>query len=586
LNPSNPSRPPFRIICACLAAALLLAACAPAAVSPAAAVTTATLVASAAPKPTETAAATVPPAAPPAADAGIVWPETQILPSFGRFSALDVADLTQNVAADEMTLFAALQGLVNRAQPRIYLLYPAEEGPSAWLDEMSAVQLNPLAERWDLVARYRDEIKGIVIYDPAQPEAVNLATTAAGQLDGLPASPALAERLQAAPYDLPVLADLRGLSFESRAAAYRYAYEQWGAGANKHLTLGLDPGIAGNLRDYAVALRTLVVWLDPRIPAEEALLTQILAETPPGSPFVGYFPNPTNGGEAVIIRYLSQHAHPSFAMDVFQNATVLGGTPPASLVQTVPPAPALENKVYVTFFISDGDNLQYIQHRMRVLWDDPRRGAVPIGWTFQPAILDASPLMLDFYLSGASPLDVLVAGPSGLGYTYPNDWSDLDALARFAGQTQAYMDRAGMRIITLWDADSNDLDPAVEAVFAAGLPNLLGVTHQNWADFSVSPGGLAQIGLHPAYGGSEFDVTRAIAVAALAAGGADAQAPVFVAAQVNAWELTPTNLYNIMQALQAEHPEMVFVRPDHFFLLAREAGGNQKTYLSLIRGEN
>jgi hypothetical protein len=325
-----------------------------------------------------------------------------------------------------------------------------------------------------------------------------------------------------------------------------------------------------------VSLRALVVWLDPRIPKEDGLLRQIMANTPPTAPFIGYFPKPSNGGEAIIIRYLSWHARPSFAMDVFQNATVFGGAPRSQLVQTIPAKPALENKTYVTFFISDGDNAQFIQHKMRALWDDPKRGAVPVGWTFQPAMADIAPNMLDYYLAHASPLDVLVAGPSGLGYTYPNEWKDSAALTRYAALTQTYLRQSGLRIITLWDEKSNELNPVAGAIYTAELPDLLGVTHQNWLNFGVIGGRLPQIGLHPAYGGSEVEVVQAIATAAAAAaaaGGESAQAPVFVAAQVNAWEMGPTNLYNIMQTLQAENAGMVFVRPDHFFMLAREANG-------------
>jgi hypothetical protein len=55
--------------------------------------------------------------------------------------------------------------------------------------------------------------------------------------------------------------------------------------------------------------------------------------------------------------------------------------------------------------------------------------------------------------------------------------------------------------------------------------------------------------------------------------GASRGLPAFVAAQANVWPLTPTDLYDVMTALQALNPDFVFVRPDHFFQLAREAEG-------------
>lgn len=504
---------------------------------------------------------------------GISWPHDQYLPSFAGFDALDVADMSTGASADEINLFATLEGLVNRTRPRIYLVYPAEEGPFTWLDSLKAVRLSRISDPWDLVSKYQTEIKGVLIYNPALPDTLNLATTMAGLQDGLAASPALAARLTAPPFNFKILADLRDQPFQNRLDVYEYAFTRFGAQTNQRLVISLAPSLAGNLSDYAVALRGLVIWLDPRIPAEEALLSKVLAAAPAGSPFVGYFPNPENGGEAVIIRYLSQHARPSFAMDYFQNATVFGGVPPAYPAPTPPPKAVLENKVYVTFFVSDGDNLQYIQHRLRVLWDDPRRGQVPVGWTFQPALADVAPGMLEYYRSSASVLDVLVSGPSGLGYTYPNDWTDRDALRVYARTSAEYMRRTGLRIITLWDANSEGLNPEVGSIFTGEMPGLLGVTHQNWSNLGLIDQKLPQIGLHPAYADSEYTLGRAISTAALAAGWADSPkptAPVFVAAQVNAWKFTPSNLYDVMQTLKSQNPGMVFVRPDVFFMLARE----------------
>ena len=36
----------------------------------------------------------------------------------------------------------------------------------------------------------------------------------------------------------------------------------------------------------------------------------------------------------------------------------------------VPPKPPLQNKIYVAFILSDGDNLQFVEHLMRKLMDD------------------------------------------------------------------------------------------------------------------------------------------------------------------------------------------------------------------------
>ena len=53
-------------------------------------------------------------------ESGIVWPEGQALPTFATpASTLDMI-LIQNLSADEQ-ITSALQGIVNKTKPRIYL---------------------------------------------------------------------------------------------------------------------------------------------------------------------------------------------------------------------------------------------------------------------------------------------------------------------------------------------------------------------------------------------------------------------------------------------------------------------------------
>ena len=64
---------------------------------------------------------------------------------------------------------------------------------------------------------------------------------------------------------------------------------------------------------------------------------------------------------------------PWVAADYFNNGSVFGGVRPALSPPSLPPTPPLETKIYVTFTMSDGDNIQYDQRRMRILWDNPAR---------------------------------------------------------------------------------------------------------------------------------------------------------------------------------------------------------------------
>ncbi len=166
----------------------------------------------------------------------ISWPKSQALPSFGKVKRLDVADVAK-APGDIRIMLATLQGVVNRSEPRIYLLENEEEGKLTWLNDLQVpYQLHN--EAWDLVKKYKNEVKGIIIYDPEVPDSINVATTLAGLKNGMVVSPDLAPQLQAAPYRLKVLEDLRG-RFEDRMDAYTWQYEHLWKETTHRMLIGL-----------------------------------------------------------------------------------------------------------------------------------------------------------------------------------------------------------------------------------------------------------------------------------------------------------------------------------------------------------
>ena len=70
---------------------------------------------------------------------------------------------------------------------------------------------------------------------------------------------------------------------------------------------------------------------------------------------------------------------------------------------TTPPSrPALQNKMYVAIFNSDGDNLQEDEGLIPLKWADSARGSVPINWTISPALVDVAPGILRYYQGTAT----------------------------------------------------------------------------------------------------------------------------------------------------------------------------------------
>jgi hypothetical protein len=467
---------------------------------------------------------------------------------------------------DELSLFASLKGVVNATKPRIFSYEGDDfaEGRYTWLQSLGLGWSEP-ADKWSLLTKYRSEIAGLIVYDEAVPDTVNLATTMAGPKKALLASASLVPKLTSPPYNLPILVDLRG-QFSSKLAVYNRLYnEQWPSVTHRVL-VGLSPAFhKASLREYAVAIGAAVVWLDPKVPDEKMMLDKFLSTMESGSPFMGWWPEEGSGVDAA-----SKYGIATIASDYSTNLTVHSGMPRTVAVKPVPPKPPLENKIYVAFILSDGDNLQYVEHLMRKLWNDPHRGQVPIGWTVSPAMLDAMPGALDFYYTSGTANDNLISGPSGYGYTYPNSFPDQTRLDQFVARTDDYLQRAGLRVVTVWNTITGGINSNVGESYAAHAPSLLGVTGQNTGGgLTIYSDKLPGYALDCNYCTNEQAMKDHIARAAAGWNGAS---PRFILIQAQPWQgVTPTSFLDVKNALDAS--KYVVVRPDNWFQLLREANG-------------
>ena len=502
-----------------------------------------------------------------------IWPATQITPSFPapaqtqdlvNFNAAPFNTMTGTEGLKEdKTLFSSLKGIVNRTEPRIFS-YEGDnnaEGADTWLNSLG-YGYNPVTDIYSLVSKYRSELQGIVVYDPNLIDTLNLATVLAGPRHALVAAPSQVASLTAAPYNLPILIDLRG-QYTSKLQVYQTIYNNYWSGLQHRILFSLNPtSITSEVREYATAVGGACVWLDARVPAEKALLDQFFTSMGPGKIVMGWWPN-----EVTSVTDASQSGIATVASDDSTNLTFYGGTPRTVTPKPTPPPPSLQNKIYVGFEYSDGDNLQYIEHLMRKLWAGGARGKVPIGWTVSPTMLDAMPGALNYYWSTATPNDELLSGPSGYGYTYPNDWPDANDLNQFIATSNDYASRAGLRIITVWNTITGGINPNVGDAYAAYAPSLLGLTAQNTGGGTTIYGNtLPAHAFDCNYCSSPADMQSAITHAAK---GWDGNEPRFILIQAQPWtNIVPNDFATLANSLGSDY---IVVRPDNLFQLLRQA---------------
>jgi len=524
--------------------------------------------------------------------AAYVWEDGQAMPQFPALAeTLDAID-TCELSFAEALATASLQGIVNRSQPRILLRNTEEEERDTW-PELLELQYVYLLDWLEGVQKYHDELAGLIVWNPDIPETANVATTLAGIKDSLAVTPQLADLLSATPYNLSVVLDLRNEEkITDKLSAYRWLYDNYREQYTKKTVSGLivekreDGSFDGhmNMRDLSVAVKAPVVWLDAAVPAERALLKLFFNDTAPLDTFyTGWWPNESQG-----ISFASSYGVTTVPSDFYLNYTVYSGMSKQLSIPTVPAKPELDNsKIYVCAIMSDGDNIQYDQGAMLIdrLWNSPDRGKMPIAWTASPVMLDAGPQILNYYYKTATENDVLICGPSGLGYSTSFEWPDEAFSRKYGRLTNDYFERSAFNVITVW----HELGGRKSEWFMSEFPSLLGVTTQGLhipkIRHSSTDKPMIWLGsdnitsiMGMGYEQSTDNIKRALSAAAKLPQ-AKAQ---FYACQVEVWFVGVPDYVNLRDDLERDFPgRFEFVRPDHFMMLINEA--YNKPYNAALR---
>jgi len=507
---------------------------------------------------------------------GMLWPDHRALPVFASPAPVLDAVCVKELDPDEKLLFVCLQGLVNRVKPRLFLIPErCDEGPYAW-PQILHLPLNEFSgdEKWRLLEKYADAFRGFVLYSTEKTEHyINLATTLSGLDALLPVTAALYEKIRGYFPELKIVKDLTGMKFDNPVELYRHLHRTVWKRCTRRLIVSASPRNRHFNRDLAVACGAMVIWTENRNRAEKAVYCRYLADMEPGNALAtGWYTEERSGIGAAAEFGLS-----TVPSDYFENATVYAGMPHAIRIPDMPKMPALENKIYIAIYLSDGDNVQYNQHAMLNLWRNSERGTCPINWTVSPALADFAPGMLNYYYSTAAENDCFVSGPSGLGYSLLIDrhnkrWNltDRDKTRAYAQFTERYLTKTGIRSITVWD----EMDEMHTEVYADVCRSLYGATMVEWYMGSrpletMISGNVAFIPNNPGYT-PEIEAIRRVCAGKIEKW--DGNLPLFLSAQGVSWQMTPSNVKTLARQLDELAPGRIeIVRADHFFALYNQA---------------
>ena len=356
--------------------------------------------------------------------------------------ATRLEDLT-SFGWDMRLTLSCLQGVVNRRQPKLYLIHDRYD--ELWLDwlrrrgDVETVEWLNVRQVFD---RFLPQVSCLFVTDPSIPASINVATMLAGVCDGLVATPPTFQQFNlpagGASRSIKQGLDLRKMYWKKDLDAYRWAFQELDGNLSRQAITILDPAEVA-LRDYLVEFKIPTLWIagpqdvaknPAAAPTEEKeFARQLLMKWPPNIPCLGW---PTGGnkesgiGEDPGIRLASECAkfEVCTAFDGYSpavgNLSVHSGTS-AKLFQSVPRVKLQRDKVYCAFIRSDGDGMNFIRYYYRQLFDDPEHGKVPLGWQLGTTVSDLMPDIADYYYKHAGPGDCFVNALTGIGYIW-EEW--------------------------------------------------------------------------------------------------------------------------------------------------------------------
>lgn len=359
----------------------------------------------------------------------------------------------------EQALVMTLQGLVNRAGPRLLLdghenLFEASDREwKTYFEQEKDFTFTTLPDLAAAIATFRDDLRGLVVYDHRDIAQANIALTICGLSNALPVTAdMLANRTTSGrkagaaptrdPFEgLTVIEDLRD-RFADPAAAWDWAFATLYPQCGKEFAFSFKAGDWYSILhgDLAIARKGFCLGG----PSREPLFQEMFARLQPLTAVLGWADT-----EHYLVNAASRNG--SFVVGGGPNLSFWAQVPVSEVPRWATPdvsARPLKDKYYVIFQTGDGDHVKMMTSHLAGKWLMESRGAVPMSWGMQPYVAAFAPALWEYFVRTASPNDSFFCGPSGAGYIHPNAMSDLD---RYIRHTRRWMDATGVRGLEMWD---------------------------------------------------------------------------------------------------------------------------------------
>ena len=357
---------------------------------------------------------------------------------------------------EDLVLAQAIQGIVAKTEAQIYIEASTKEGAYEEYLQTLANDYNITYEYVDgvysLLDLFKDRMNGYSLYD-SNLDSINVAFTYAGLTNTLPITQ----------NQVDAVSNL-GINFEIdlRNKDYSWLIDTYQDDINWDYVIQQSPNWTG-IRDYGIANKGLYMYYHYL-----ALSAEDFTRMGYDSPMLGW----GSTDEVQDVSDLSYYGITTVATNHSYNLTIFGASQLKieSFTQKFDRSDIeTEDKHYVAFVMSDGDNVQWM---MNGYLQDERwfgsslRGTIPFGWSIGPTSYDLAPTVLNEYYEQATTNDYLLAGVSGSGYFYPDEMPE-EALDLHVARTNEYFDRLDLDYTVIMGTRAFDYDKSTLEKYAS-----------------------------------------------------------------------------------------------------------------------
>jgi len=367
--------------------------------------------------------------------------------------------------AEEKVLIATLQGLVAKTSSE--QIYIDEGGPSSiWKEYMISkykIKYSNFQSLSNLLDHYKkmNIIEGYIVYDRKKNKrSLTAATALCGPTKAIAVDKSIESEI--------ISTGIGKKIFDVSDKTEKWVYKNYPYAFSKNSVAELSFNLDQHLRDYITLTNSFVFYdgiTDWR--------TSVLKDMNRGAYCFGY-----GEDEFKMVEDASRLGVSMLPAEAANLATLSSIYDTEGLKQraAISDVSTDENVHYVTFLVSDGDNIAYNLWSQHSYFNNSLRGTFPVGYTLSPSLYDLAPAALRWYYENSTQNDYFVCGPSGSSYIFPSrmpsDKLDayLDKLNEFAGHTGLaicnILDQGAINKMSIWNKYLSQ--PNIDALIYTG----------------------------------------------------------------------------------------------------------------------